>query len=45
MQHTKPRPAAPDGPRTAAPYRVERRFCGERRPRELVRDLMRAHPQ
>lgn len=45
MQHTKPRPSAPDGSRTDTPRRVERRFCGERRPQELVRDLMRAHPQ
>lgn len=45
MQHTKPRPSVPDGSRTVTSYRVERRFCGERRPRELVRDLMRAHPK
>ena len=45
MQTNQPSPPARDGGPPDGPRRVVRRFCGERRPRELVRDLMKAHPQ
>lgn len=42
MQATHAAPVdAPQGQRRR--YRIERRFCGERHIKDVVRDLLRAH--
>ena len=44
MQATATRPIKYGDPRKQCrDYRVERQFSSQRRPKELVRDLLRAH--
>ena len=44
MQPTAIRPAqCGDSPKQRRDYRVERQFSSPRHPKELVRDLLRAH--